>query len=112
MCLFYGSEARTDNSRGGRCYLFRVSFSFSFSFSSDQTVQASTDIYVLKVCTSQPRPGVVDEAKQDSFLLVVEHSNRGPEPPLSLFPIFLFCLPFLARAEEFNYSSTLLTVVL
>lgn len=46
----------------------------------------------------QPRPGVVDGAKQDSFLLVVEHSNQGPEPSF-LFSLLPFAssllLPFL-----------------
>lgn len=41
---------------------------------------------------TQPRPGVVDGAKQDSFLLVVEHSNEGPEPSF-LFSSLPFSFP-------------------
>jgi hypothetical protein len=77
VCLFYGSELRTDNPRKA------VASAFSFQL---QPGPARSTLYK----GSQPRPGVVDGAKHDSFLLVVEHSNEGPEPSflfLNRFPL-------------------------
>lgn len=77
VCLFYGSEVPTDNPRKA------VASAFSFQL---QPGPARSTLYKY----SQPRPGVVDGAKHDSFLLVVEHSNEGPEPSflfLNRFPL-------------------------
>lgn len=101
MCLIYGSEARTDN-KTWPALTFPSQLQLQLQLGPDGTsphghVRAQSVYF-----SAETR--AVNEAKQDSFLLVVEHSNRRPELPLTLFLFFSFLSPLSSAGGRVNYS--------